>query len=276
MRLRPDQLNAMEHSGIKVELIGQLEVPVELGGVKPFVHLQETLSGPARLEPNHISRMPFDFTLPKTVIESFEGHLLRVRYRIVAKLLRSGLSAILVNNAYTSSRTLWVERRSDNDNQVAGPTECLVGTDDGSLQVRVSLSNPTNHFTTDQPINGVISFEHVRIPIVSVEVQLVRRESIQDMVESVAIHRQQVIDGVPSSKDTIPFHFMINGNIPQLSSTMPAVPSRQFAIDYTLAIVFIEQGGVRSYFKQLPIILKRQLYNQNGRCLLGLNDPYSL
>lgn len=270
----------MEHRGIKVELIGQLDVPLELGGSKPFLHLQESLSGPSKLQPNHILRLPFDFTIPKTALESFEGHLLRIRYRLMAKLLRSGISSIIMNDAFTVSQVIWVERQNhDIGQQVtsSGPPECLVGTDDGTLQVKVALTNnPDNQYNTDVPIEGIIQFEHCRLPIVSVELQLVRRESVQDISEAIAIHRQQVIDGIPMAKDTIPFTFFINGNIPQLSSSMPPQSSRQFAIEYSLAIVFIEQGGAKSYFKQLPIILDRQPYNRDGRCLIGLNDAYSL
>jgi hypothetical protein len=155
--------------------------------------------------------------------------------------------------------------------------ECFVGTDDGSLQVRVTLNEPPHKlFHSTHPITGLVHFEHCRLRIVSVEVQLVRRESVQDVSESVAVHRQQVIDGLVYTGDLVHFTFLINGNIPQVCSSSGSGEGRLFTVEYSVAVVFVEAGGARSYFKQLPISLWREPYDERKRCFIGLNEPYSL
>lgn len=271
----------MEHRGVRVELTGTIEAPLELGGSKTFLSLQETVCGPGVLPASIICRYPFDFAIPSTAFESCEGQLFKIRYKVTAKVLRRGLSAIILSDSHSTSRVIWVTRKTPIDRNlfVPQPQQCFVGTDDASLQVSIVLNSQDNIYSTLDTIDGKIEFlARQKLSIVSVELQLVRRETIKDQSEASAIIRHQVIDGIPSYGDSIKFKFPLINNLPQISSTLPLNHTRSFSVDYSLAIVLIEEGGGRSYYKQLPIhLIRAELCTwKKSNYLKGINSPYSL
>ena len=253
-----------------------------MGGVKQFLYTQETLSGPGHLQPNNVYRFPFDFSIPSNALESFEGHLFRIRYKVTGKVNRAGLSAIFASDSYTVNQLIWVERTVPIDRHLFAvsdrPQECLVGTDDDTLQMAVKLESEVNLFSSDDHIHGAVVFSGPqRLPIVSVEAQLVRRETIQSVSEAIAIARHQIIDGIPMGGDQVEFSFPMKAALlPFLSSSLPMSPNRTFSVDYSLTIVLIEQHAHRSYFKQLPIFVTRSLYDAKSRPIAGLNEPFRL
>lgn len=235
-----------------------MQVPLEVGGHKPFLTQSLQLAGPGKLSIHNklssaITKFPFEFRLPPTVLDSFEGGLIKVNYEVRAKILAGGIFTEAVRGE--CSKCIWVIRKSKLPDFVHMdlPQQVTVGTDDGKLEMIIDLFKGND----DELVNGLIQFKIQRICINSVEVQLVRKEWVGNHCESQAIHRHQVIDGIPCNYDSISF------SLPRLRPLPPSLPKnnhRNYGIEYAIAVVLIEGGlsaeGIRTFYKLLPISIE--------------------
>jgi vacuolar protein sorting-associated protein 26 len=82
----------VEHLGIKVELIGQIELLYDRGNPSEFTSLVRELEGPGELTEN--KSYPFDFGNIEKVFETYTGANVRLRYFLRARLTRQYLSNV--------------------------------------------------------------------------------------------------------------------------------------------------------------------------------------
>lgn len=68
----------VEHHGIRIELVGEIELPIDQGGRTEFRNLLTALLAPGQLSTAR-TVVPFEFKSVDAPFESYDGQLIRLR-----------------------------------------------------------------------------------------------------------------------------------------------------------------------------------------------------
>jgi len=252
----PQGGRAVDHAGVKIELVGQIEMLFENGGTPfLFASLICELCPAGRLE--HVSTFPFSFPGTDKMYESYNGMNVRLRY-----VLRVTVSRNLPALAVVADKDIWVVNTSPppTDNP---PLRTEVGIAD-CLHIEVEWNKEKYHLR--EVIFGKVSFLKVRIKIKSMEIALLRREKAgngdamrqspaKGSLDSETLGKIEVMDGCPVRNEDIPIRIFL-AQFDSLTPTFSNV-NNQFSTRYSLNIVIVDESG-RRYFKQQEIGLYRR------------------
>jgi vacuolar protein sorting-associated protein 26 len=266
--ISPRRGGAMDHAGIKIELLGQIEMLFESGG-SPFLFtsLISELASPGSL--NAVTSYPFAFPGTDKMYESYNGMNVRLRY-----IVRVTVSRHLPNLPVTADKDIWVINTSPpalEHNKIrteVGIADCL--------HIDVEWNKDKYHLR--EVIMGKVSFLKVRIKIKSMEIALLRREKAGSgagdsvgsgsgagsgvalkpgggSIDSETIGKIEVMDGCPVRDEAIQIRIFLS----QFDNITPTYTNvnNQFSTRYSLNIVIIDESG-RRYFKQQEITLYRR------------------
>uniref|UniRef100_A0A060SWH1 ARAD1A04664p n=1 Tax=Blastobotrys adeninivorans TaxID=409370 RepID=A0A060SWH1_BLAAD len=251
--VRPRDGKRLEHSGIKVQFVGAIEVSPSVGGSAhnqndgAFVSLVQELAAPAELR--HPETFPFEFKNVEKPHESYSGTNVRLRYCVRVTVLRRMADVI-------REKDIWVH-----SNKKVAPTDAVgaikmdVGIED-CLHIEFEYSKSRYHLK--DVIVGRIYFLLVRLKIKHMELSLIRRETVgsppNQHSDSETLVRFEIMDGAPVRGETIPIRLFLGGF--DLTPTFRDV-NKKFSTRTFLSLVLIDEDA-RRYFKQSEIILYRQ------------------
>merc|ERR1740117_1709383 len=193
----------IEHVGIKVELIGQIELFYDRGNHFEFTSLMRELAPPGVLKDSET--FPFEFPNQEKLHESYNGINVRLRYFIKFTIARQYSSNIV------KEQDFWVQKITQ-DPDINNSIKMEVGIED-CLHIEFEY-NKTKYHLKDVVV-GKIYFLLVRIKIKHMELAIIRRESTGSgpnlYNESETITKFEIMDGAPVRGESIPIRLFLNG-----------------------------------------------------------------
>lgn len=237
--------NKLEHQGIKIELIGQIELFYDRGNHHEFASLVKELARPGDLIQN--TSYPFEFANVEKPFEVYGGANVRLRYFLRVTIIRR-LSDI-VREVDIAVHTLCSYPDLNN------PIKMEVGIED-CLHIEFEYNKSKYHLK--DVIVGKIYFLLVRIKIKHMEIAIIKRETTGSgpniFTENDTIAKYEIMDGAPVKGESIPIRVFLAGY--DLTPTMRDI-NKKFSVKYFLNLVLMDTED-RRYFKQQEITLWRK------------------
>jgi len=237
----------IEHKGVKVELVGQIEVVYDRGNHHDFLLLsQELASGPGII--GESCEYQFNFVSTEKSHESYNGVNVRLRYFLRFTIIRGMAGNI------TKEQDIWVinfvsppEVNSSIKMEV-GIEECL----------HIEFEYGRSKYHLKDVILGKVYFLLVRIKIKYMEIALVKRESTGTApnvyTETETLTKYEIMDGAPVRGESIPVRLFLGAF--DLTPTYKNICNK-FSVKYLLNLVLVDEED-RRYFKQTDINLWRK------------------
>ncbi|KTW27011.1 hypothetical protein T552_02503 [Pneumocystis carinii B80] len=242
--LRPKDGKRMEHSGIKVQFIGSIEMFFDRGTHYEFLSLVQELAAPGEMR--HPQTFDFEFKNVEKQYESYHGINVKLRYFIRVIISRRMPDIVGEKDIWVYSYKMPPENNSSIKMDV-GIEDCL----------HIEFEYSKSRYHLKDVIVGKIYFLLVRLKIKHMELSIIRREttgsSPNQYNESETISRFEIMDGQPVRGETIPIRLFLGGF--DLTPTFRDV-NKKFSTRYYLSLVLIDEDG-RRYFKQSEITLYR-------------------
>ncbi|KAF3987222.1 hypothetical protein FT663_04043 [Candidozyma haemuli var. vulneris] len=266
----------VEHIGVKVQLLGVIESPLDTITSSEFLSLATELAAPGHL--NQSDTYGFAFRNVEKQYESYRGKNVNLRYFIRVVVSRKNKADI------TREKDLWVlqyanSSNDDTNGNAPGGRKSSTGSANGEVTetnaaksiassavkmdvgiehcLHIEFEYNKSRFSLKDVIMGRIFFLLVRIKIKHMEVSIVRRETVgsgpSSVLESETMVRFEIMDGAPVKGESIPIRLFLNGY--DLTPTYKDV-NKKFSCRSYLQLVLIDEDG-RRYFKQSEITLFR-------------------
>ncbi|GAD99376.1 vacuolar protein sorting-associated protein 26, putative [Paecilomyces variotii No. 5] len=227
--VRPKDGKRLEHTGIKVQFIGSIEMFFDRGNHYEFLSLVQELAAPGELQ--HPQTFPFNFKNVEKQYESYNGINVKLRYFVRVTVSRRMADVIREKDIWVYSYRMPPENNT--------PIKMDVGIED-CLHIEFEYSKSKYHLK--DVIVGRIYFLLVRLKIKHMELSIIRRETT----------------GTPPNQynesETIPIRLFLGGF--DLTPTFRDV-NKKYSTRYYLSLVLIDEDA-RRYFKQSEITLYRQ------------------
>ncbi|PVH18160.1 uncharacterized protein CXQ87_001077 [Candidozyma duobushaemuli] len=266
----------VEHIGVKVQLLGAIESPLDTITSSEFLSLATELAAPGHLRQS--DTYDFAFKNVEKQYESYRGKNVNLRYFIRVVVSRKNKADI------TREKDLWVlQYDNSSSEETNGNAERKVSTGSstgGEVMAKsaaktiasstvkmdvgiehclhIEFEYNKSRFSLKEVIVGRIFFMLVRIKIKHMEISLVKREMVgsapNQVVESDTTVRFEIMDGAPVKGESIPIRLFLNGY--DLTPTYKDV-NKKFSCRTYLSLVLIDEEG-RRYFKQSEIVLYRE------------------
>jgi vacuolar protein sorting-associated protein 26 len=236
----------VEHIGMKIELIGHIELLYDRGNPYEFTSLVRELEPPGELTED--KSYAFEFANVEKHHESYSGSNVKLRYFLRVKITRQ----------YSSNITKSVDFAVQNlgsEPEINNPIKMEVGIED-CLHIEFEYNKAKYHL--QDVVIGKIYFLLVRIKIKHMEVVIIKRESTgsgQNLFnESENIAKFEIMDGAPVRGESIPIRLFLSPY--ELTPTFKSVHNK-FSVKYYLNLVLVDEED-RRYFKQQEIHMWRK------------------
>ncbi|KAG6517717.1 hypothetical protein ZIOFF_021115 [Zingiber officinale] len=261
----PLQGKKLEHTGVKIELLGQIELYFDRGNFYDFTSLgfKEILLMRELDVPGEIyekKTFPFEFSSVEMPYESYNGINVRLRYVLKVTISRHYVSNIVEHQdfwvkAFDHNFSIWLFVR----NYTPAPTinnsiKMEVGIED-CLHIEFEYNKSKYHLK--DVIVGKIYFLLVRIKLKNMELEIRRRESTgsgpNTYVETETLAKFELMDGAPVRGESIPIRLFLSPY--ELTPTYRNI-NNKFSVKYFLNLVLVDEED-RRYFKQQEITIYR-------------------
>jgi len=243
-----DPSKRIDHAGLKIEFIGQIELYYDKGNHFDFTSLQFDLAPSGYVQGPPVE-LQFEFLNAEKQYESYNGANVRLRYFLRATMTRTGFSSNVVKEM-----DLWVinyHRPPEMNNTI----KMEVGIED-CLHIEFEYNKSKYHLR--DVVIGKVYFLLVRIRIKYMELCLIKRETSgqppNTYNENEVLTKFELMDGAPVKGESIPVRLFLRHF--DLTPTYRNVHSK-FSVKYYINLVLIDEED-RRYFKQQEITLWRR------------------
>jgi len=244
----PKDGKRVEHLGLRIQLIGQIETPADRGSHAEFTSLVCNLADAGAIQGSGVT-LPFNFERADLVNESYNGQNVRLRYFLRATLVRGGFSS-----SVNKEMDIWVVNY-DKPPQMNNTIKMEVGIED-CLHIEFEYNKSKYHLK--DVIIGKVYFLLVRLRIKHMELCLIKRETYGQapnlVTESETLTKFEIMDGAPVKAESIPVRLFLSQF--DLTPTYRDIQSK-FSVKYYLNLVLVDEDD-RRYFKQQEITLWRR------------------
>ncbi|KAL1130669.1 hypothetical protein AAG570_011911 [Ranatra chinensis] len=235
----------LEHQGIKIEFIGQIELYYDRGNHHEFTSLVKELARPGELIQNTIYN--FDFQNVEKPFESYTGCNVRLRYLLRVTVVRRLSDIVKEQDIVVHTLSSYPEMNSSIKMEV-GIEDCL----------HIEFEYNKSKYHLKDVIVGKIYFLLVRIKLKHMEIAIIKRETTgsgpNTFVENDTIVKYEIMDGAPVRGESIPIRVFLGCY--DLTPTMKDI-NKKFSVKYFLNLVLMDEED-RRYFKQQEITLWRK------------------
>ena len=255
---------SLEHNGIKVQLLGRIDLMIQDGHYE-FISLVKELAPPGLLSDIQTT-IPFHFRNIEKQYDTYHGCHVFVRYYVRVQVERKFFLPIQKDKEVI----IWIRRPEP---AAIEPIKMEVGIED-CLHIEFEFNKQNYHL--EDVIVGKIDFVLVKIKLKYMEIALIRREisgegakngviatsnsggtSKDILTETQTLVRYEVMDGQPVKGESIPVRLFLRGIAGDLTPTYESVYNR-FSVQYFLNLVLVDEED-RRYFKQSEIFLWRKV-----------------
>lgn len=235
----------LEHQGIKVEFLGQIELYYDKGNHHEFTSLVKDLARPGELCQN--TTYSFEFVNVEKPYESYTGANVRLRYFLRVTIIRRLSDVVKELEIIVHTLSSYPEINS--------PIKMEVGIED-CLHIEFEYNKSKYHLK--DVIVGKIYFLLVRIKIRHMEIAIIKRETTgsgpNSYSDNETVAKYEIMDGAPVRGESIPIRVFLAGY--DLTPTMKDI-NKKFSVRYYLNLVLVDEED-RRYFKQQEIVLWRK------------------
>lgn len=236
----------LEHQGIKIEFIGQIEILYDRGNHHEFTNLVKELARPGELMQN--VSYPFEFARVEKPFEIYSGINVRLRYFLKVTIIKRMADIVKEIDIAVHALSSYPE--------VNNPIKMEVGIED-CLHIEFEYNKSKYHLR--DVIVGKIYFLLVRIKIKHMDLAIIKRETTGQgsnchQNENETVIKYQIMDGAPVKGESIPIRVFLAGC--NLTPTMRDI-NKKFSVRYFLNLVLMDMED-RRYFKQQEITLWRK------------------
>uniref|UniRef100_A0A3P9HVV1 VPS26, retromer complex component B n=1 Tax=Oryzias latipes TaxID=8090 RepID=A0A3P9HVV1_ORYLA len=227
----------LEHYGIKIEFVGQIELYYDRGNHHEFVSLVKDLARPGEITQSQ--SFDFEFTHVEKPYESYTGQNVKLRYFLRATVVRRLNDISKEMDIVVHTLSTYPELNSSIKMEV-GIEDCL----------HIEFEYNKSKYHLKDVIVGKIYFLLVRIKIKHMEIDIIKRETTGTgpsvYHENDTIAKYEIMDGAPVRGESIPIRLFLAGY--DLTPTMRDI-NKKFSVRYYLNLVLIDEEE-RRYFKQ--------------------------
>lgn len=250
VKLKPGK--KLEHTGISINLIGQIELLYDRSNPFSFKTVERELATAGTL----LESKSYDFVFSDVSLdeETYQGNNVRLRYFLRVRIARQ----------YSPNIHHVVDLAVQNvepDPEVNNSIKMEVGIED-CLHIEFEYARCKYHLT--DVVIGKIYFLLVRIKIKFMELIIVKRESTgsgpNTYNESENISKFELMDGAPVRGESIPIRLFLSPY--GMTPTYKNIHNR-FSVKYFLNLVLVDVED-RRYFKQQEIIMRRKEIGDNS------------
>lgn len=238
--------NKLEHQGIKVELIGQVEMLRDKSGSYDFFSITKDLDPPGTTF--ETKRYKWKFGLVDKQNETYCGINVRLRY-FVRLVVSRGFSGSITKEVDFAVQNLYPAPSISNSIKMeVGIADCL----------HIEFEYDRSSYHMRDVVVGKVFFLLVRIKIKHMELNIIRRESTgsssNQNMDSETLTKFEIMDGAPVKDECIPVRLYLTGF--DLTPTFKNVQNK-FSVRYFLNLVLVDEED-RRYFKQQEITIFRK------------------
>ncbi|CAN1325012.1 Vacuolar protein sorting-associated protein 26A [Linum perenne] len=242
--IEPPPGKKVEHNGVKVELLGQIEMYFDKGNFYDFTSLVRELEVPGEIY--EIKNYPFEFSTVEMPYETYNGVNVRLRYVLRVTISRGYAGSIIEYQDFVAMQ--------DDEVQCFSLVQMEVGIED-CLHIEFEYNKSKYHLK--DVIIGKIYFLLVRIKIKNMDLEIRRRESTgsgsNTHVETETLAKFELMDGAPVRGESIPIRLFLSPY--ELTPTHRNI-NNKFSVKYYLNLVLVDEED-RRYFKQQEITIYR-------------------
>ncbi|KAI4319952.1 hypothetical protein MLD38_033485 [Melastoma candidum] len=243
--VEPIQGKKVEHNGIKVELLGQIEMYFDKGNFYDFTSLVRELDIPGEIYER--KSYEFEFSTVEMPYETYHGVNVRLRYVLKVTINRGYAGSIMEYQDF-------VVRNYQPPPSINNSIKMEVGIED-CLHIEFEYNKSKYHLK--DVIIGKIYFLLVRIKIKNMDLEIRRRESTgsgaNTHVETETLAKFELMDGAPVRGESIPIRLFLSPY--ELTPTHRNV-NNKFSVKYYLNLVLVDEED-RRYFKQQEVVIYR-------------------
>ena len=236
----------VEHLGIKVEIIGRVEVTNDRSGAYDFFTIAKDLEPAGVL---HESKdYKWKFTSVDKSCETYRGNSAGVRY-FVRLTVQRPYGANITREQDFAVQNLYPPPETTSLKMEVGIEDCL----------HIEFEYDKSKYHTRDVIIGKVYFLLVRLKVKYMEIDIIRRETTgsgptNQAVDNETIAKFELMDGAPVRGECIPVRIYLSGF--DLSPTYKSVQNR-VSVKYFLNLVLVDEED-RRYFKQQEVVLWRK------------------
>ncbi|XP_042226353.1 vacuolar protein sorting-associated protein 26B-like isoform X2 [Homarus americanus] len=235
----------LEHQGVKIEFVGQIELYYDRGNHHEFTSLVKELARPGELP--HNTSFDFEFNQVEKPYESYSGTNVRLRYFLRVTIVRRLSDIAREMDLLVHTLSSYPEMNNSIKMEV-GIEDCL----------HIEFEYNKSKYHLKDVIVGKIYFLLVRIKIKHMEIAIIKRETTgsgpNTFNENETIAKYEIMDGAPVRGESIPIRVFLAGY--DLTPTMRDI-NKKFSVRYYLNLVLVDEEE-RRYFKQQEITLWRK------------------
>ncbi|KAK8730286.1 hypothetical protein OTU49_008195 [Cherax quadricarinatus] len=235
----------LEHQGVKIEFVGQIELYYDRGNHHEFTSLVKELARPGEL--THNTTFDFEFNQVEKPYESYSGTNVRLRYFLRVTIVRRLSDIAREMDLLVHTLSSYPEMNNSIKMEV-GIEDCL----------HIEFEYNKSKYHLKDVIVGKIYFLLVRIKIKHMEIAIIKRETTgsgpNTFNENETIAKYEIMDGAPVRGESIPIRVFLAGY--DLTPTMRDI-NKKFSVRYYLNLVLVDEEE-RRYFKQQEITLWRK------------------
>lgn len=238
--------NKLEHQGIKVELIGQVDMLRDKTGSYDFFSITKDLDPPGTTFES--KQYKWKFGLVDKQNETYCGINVRLRY-FVRLVVSRGFSGTITKEVDFAVQNLYPAPSISNSIKMeVGIADCL----------HIEFEYDRSSYHMRDVVVGKVYFLLVRIKIKHMELNIIRRESTGNQtnqnMDSETLTKFEIMDGAPVKDECIPVRLYLTGF--DLTPTFKSVQNK-FSVRYFLNLVLVDEED-RRYFKQQEITIFRK------------------
>lgn len=242
----------LDHQGIRVELIGQVDMINQKSQSYDFFAITKDLEPPGSLYESKQYKWKFGAVDKQN--DTYAGINVRLRYFVRLTVIRSYATNI-VKEVDMAVQNLYPQPEINNTIKMeVGIEDCL----------HIEFEYDKSKYHLKDVIVGKVFFLLVRIKIKHMELNIIRRETTgssgsgpagaNQTTDNETLSKFEIMDGAPVKDQCIPVRLYLSGF--ELTPTYKNVQNK-FSVRYFLNLVLVDEED-RRYFKQQEVFLWRK------------------
>ncbi|KAL8136654.1 hypothetical protein V2J09_002655 [Rumex salicifolius] len=243
VHIEPTHGKKVEHIGVKIELLGQIELYFDKGNFYDFTSLVRELDVPGEIYEK--KTYPFEFSTVEMQYESYNGINVRLRYILKVTISRNYVGNIVEYQDFVVRNYTPAPPVNNSIKMEVGIEDCM----------HIEFEYNKSKYHLKDVIIGKIYFLLVRIKIKNMELEIRRRESTgsgsNTYVETETLAKYELMDGAPVRGESIPIRLFLSPY--ELTPTYRNI-NNKFSVKYFLNLVLVDEED-RRYFKQQEITI---------------------
>jgi vacuolar protein sorting-associated protein 26 len=236
----------LEHQGIKVELVGQVDMLYDKSNSYDFFCITKDLEPPGAMFESKQYKWKFGAVDKQN--DTYHGTNVRLRYFVRLVVVR-GYAGNIAKEVDFAVQNIFPPPELNNSLKMeVGIEDCL----------HIEFEYDRSKYHLKDVVVGKVYFLLVRIKIKHMELNIIRQETTgqgtNQHADKETLTKFEIMDGVPVKDQCIPVRLYLTGF--DLTPTYKNVQNK-FSVKYFLSLVLVDEED-RRYFKQQEIFLWRK------------------